>query len=242
MKRKSSKASLFALMLILGVLVAVQFRILRTGFKYVKIQDIDYLYTQIESEKAEIEQIKKTKLEIENKVNEYENSENYFELEKTLKKNLDEIIKFAGLSRVRGEGIIVIISDGDRELLNNENPNNVLVHDLDIKKIITDLRNAGAEAISINGQRILFGKSIVHCTGPTIKVNNSVFAQPFIIKAIGNRTYLESAINAPGRYGNILRDWGLFVEVNTSVSIVIPKYSELIYSNYTHDDKGSEEK
>ena len=232
MKRKTSKLSMFFLMLILGILVSVQYRILGTGFKYIEIQDIDFLYSQIENQKAEIKQIAELKEETLKKISEYENTKNYIEIEKTLKKNLDEVSLFAGLTKVRGEGIIVIISDGERELLTNENPNNVLVHDLDISKIITDLRNAGAEAISINNQRIIFNKSLITCNGPTIKVNNTVFAQPFIIKAIGNRSYLESAINAPGRYGNVLKEWGLFVEVNTSISLVIPKYGELIYSNY----------
>jgi uncharacterized protein YlxW (UPF0749 family) len=113
-----------------------------------------------------------------------------------------------------------------------------MVHDVDIRNIVDDLRNAGAEAISINGQRIIFGQTKIYCTGPTVKINDDVFSQPFIMKAIGDRYHMEAAVNAPGQYGHTLRQWGIFVEVNTSVNIEIPAYTgnkRLIYAEEVKD-------
>lgn len=232
MKRRTSRLSLFFLTFLLGLLIVYQIRLVNNGYKYVMIQDLDNLYDEIASEKAQLAQLKGLIIEKQKKVDEYSAVEGHESLQTSLEYELDKVKKLAGLSEVEGQGVIVIISDGDRELLEDENPNNVLVHDKDIRNIITDLRNAGAEAISINDQRVVFGKSKIYCNGPTIKVDGNYYAQPFIIKAIGDRSFLESSINAPGQSGNILKSWGVFVEVNTSVSIDIPAYAGNLDSKY----------
>lgn len=232
MKRISSKASMFFLMFLLGLLLVYQFKSLQSGYKYVMIQDLDNLYYEIANEKAQIEQYKVSIQEKQNKIAEYSKVDDLRQVEESLNEELENVKKLAGLTPVYGQGVIIIISDGDRELLENEDPNNVMVHDIDIRNIITDLRNAGAEAISINGQRVVFGRSKIYCNGPTIKVDGNYYAQPFVIKAIGDKTYLESSINAPGQYGNVLKQWGIFVEINTSVSIDIAAYGGNLESIY----------
>lgn len=89
-----------------------------------------------------------------------------------------------------------------------------------------------ALAIAINGQRVVFNKSNIQCTGPTIKINDQVFAPPYIIEAVGDRKFLESAINAPGSFSESLRSWGVFVEVNTSISVTIPAYEGFVSYEY----------
>lgn len=60
--------------------------------------------------------------------------------------------------------------------------------------LLNHLNSAGAEAISINNQRIVYDSYIVNINNEFIRVNGNVIASPYIIKAIGNATYLESAI------------------------------------------------
>ena len=58
-------------------------------------------------------------------------------------------------------------------------------------------------------------------------MNNRVYAQPFIIRAIGEGKTLEAALVAPGSYGQFLKDLvGLYVEIDTGMNIQIPKFSE----------------
>ena len=60
-----------------------------------------------------------------------------------------------------------------------------IIHDEDLLRVLNELCAAGAEAISINDQRIV-ATTEVRCAGPTVSVNNVRSAPPYVIKAIGN--------------------------------------------------------
>jgi uncharacterized protein YlxW (UPF0749 family) len=238
MNRKEKVTSV--LLLVLTLLLVLQYKVFQVGEKYVGISDIARLQNELDKAEAELE-ILKEQVDTKEKdialVSYGEKSESVEDLLEETKVTLEAI---SGFTDVTGEGVIVIVTDGDRELLDNENPNNLMVHDVDIRNIVDDLRNSGAEAISINGQRIIFGQTKIYCTGPTVKINDDVFSQPFIIKAIGDRYFMEAAVNAPGQYGYVLRQWGIFVEVNTSVNIEIPAYTGSRQLLYAEEVKESE--
>lgn len=151
--------------------------------------------------------------------------------EKVLKEELEYYQMQAGLLDVQGEGVVVLMADSGRTLGEFQNINEFLIHDLDVYHMVSDLRNAGAEAISINDERFLFNHSKVICNGATIWVNGQVFSQPFIIKAIGPRKALQATINVQGSYADSLRQKGVQIEANTSVLIEIPAY----HGNYETD-------
>ena len=81
----------------------------------------------------------------------------------------------------------------------NDDPNRYVIHYENLLYIVNDLRNAGAEGISINGQRIVVSSEI-RCVGNVIMVNTTRLAPPFEISAIGNPTALEEAINSSSTY------------------------------------------
>lgn len=231
-----SKSSLrmFILAFVLGILFSMQVKILSKGIKYVPLENIKEITLEIKKEKAEVEQLKKALKTSNETIELYANASDvdYSELISDLKKKRDQLEIFLNYTDVEGTGVIVIIDDADRELLEYEDPNYLLVHDSQIAAIIDDLRNAGAEAISVNGERIVFNNSEIICVGPTVKINGEQMAPPYIIRAIGNRKYLEAAINAPDTTSEYLRLWGIFVEVNTSISVEIDKYEYPIINNY----------
>jgi len=236
MKRKQRITSV--LITVLVILLVLQYKVFQISGKYVGLSDIARLQNELSKEKAELEVIKEQVSTQQQNIDSLSTGANQEQVENLLFDTKNTLMTVSGLTDVTGEGIIVIITDGERELLDNENPNNLMVHDVDIRNIVDDLRNTGAEAISINGQRIIFGQTKIYCTGPTVKINDDVFSQPFIIKAIGDRYYLEAAVNAPGQYGYTLRQWGIFVEVNTSVNIEIPAYTgsrRLLYAEEVKD-------
>lgn len=234
MKGHLNKVTIFVLMLLFGFLVIMQMKALNMGAKHVLLNDIKTIQNNIQSEtnsiamlNAEIEQLK-------SKIGRYESSgANAEEIVNTMLTDIQSYKVFSGMTALEGQGVIVIIDDAQRALIPEEDPNNLIVHDADIQTIVNDLRNAGAEAISINGERFLMGHTRIVCNGPTITINEKQYAQPFIIKAIGNRKHLEAAVNAPGSYGTLLRDWGIFIEVNTTVSLRIPEYSNKIAFVYS---------
>lgn len=150
--------------------------------------------------------------------------------EQTLNQLLEEERKnfrlLAGYVALEGEGVVILMSDSQRVRGEFQSINELIIHDEDVYQIIWELRNAGAEAISINDERFLFHYSKVTCNGPTIRVNNRLYSQPFIIKAIGPRKALQAAVNVYGSYADSLRQKGVFIEANTSVIVEIPAYKE----------------
>ena len=238
MNRSNQKSVFFVLMLLLGMLMVFQFKTLESGVKYLSIKDMYAYSIELESHKSEIELLDQQLKELQAQVDAYSlaKEDDQIDYEAFLKSELEMVKMTAGLTRVEGPGVVILVTDGTRELNADENPNNLLVHDLDIRAMVDDLRNAGAEAIAINGQRVVFNKSQIVCTGPTIKINDQVFAPPYVIEAIGDRKFLESSINAPGSFSENLRSWGVFVEVNTSISITIPAYEGFVSYNFINEN------
>ena len=118
---------------------------------------------------------------------------------KELQEEIEQANDLLGLTELKGKGIILTLRDSDitspKEL--GLGINKALVHDEDLRQIINDIKNSGAEAISINGQRIVSNTAIT-CAGAIITVNGVKLSSPFEIKAIGD-VYSLSAITRPRR-------------------------------------------
>ena len=125
---------------------------------------------------------------------------------------------------VEGEGVIITMNDSSDISKNGENQNLYVIHDDDILRVINELRAAGAEAISINGQR-LTATSEIRCAGPTLSVNNVRSAAPFEISAIGDKKNLTNAIKMRGGVEETLSVWGIELEIQTVDKILIPAYT-----------------
>lgn len=130
----------------------------------------------------------------------------------------------AGAVAVKGPGVIITIDDGKRDLYGGEDINNLLVHDLDILMIINELKDCGAEAISVNGQRIV-DSTAINCAGWTIRINGRTYARPFTIEAIGDGKKMVSNLLSAHGYGTSLRDWGVIFNIELADEIVIDKYT-----------------
>lgn len=141
---------------------------------------------------------------------------------------LKENNKLLGLTDVTGEGIIVTASDGQANI-STDNVSSYLVHDGDLREIVNELSNAGAEAISINDQRIVNSTCII-CVGNVISINGEKVGSPFIIKAIGNQERLYG-INRPGGYISYMKDY-TSVDIKKSNNISIKKFTGALTQKY----------
>ena len=144
-----------------------------------------------------------------------------------LSKKLQETNTLLGYTEVSGQGLIITLEDADSSTVRG-NAIDYIVHDGDLMEVVNSLKNAGAEAISINEQRIV-GNTAITCAGNIIKVNGEKIGSPFIIKAIGRTEKLKGALTMPGEYLELLKKDGVQVKVETSNNIVISKY-EGIYN------------
>lgn len=133
----------------------------------------------------------------------------------------------ACMTALVGEGVKVILHDSEKVASAAENPNTYIIHDDDLLRVVNELRAAGAEAISINGQR-LTALSEIRCAGPTLSVNNVRSSAPFEICAIGDKKTLNNAITMRGGVADTLNVWGIKVEVKPSEEIYIPPYKKKI--------------
>ena len=143
--------------------------------------------------------------------------------------------KILGLSEVTGPGVIVTLSDSKKDISSALDPSSLVVHDLDVLSVINELQNAGAEAISINDQRITPNSGIV-CGGNIIDINGEKVGAPFVIKAIGLPEQL-AALSRPGGYLETLKGYSIGVELKKSNNITIPKYSGTLTYNYAKTSK-----
>ena len=141
--------------------------------------------------------------------------------------------KIIGLDEVTGPGVIITLKDSKLDASSVFDPNSLLIHDGDILAVINELKNAGAEAISINDQRILPTTGII-CGGNIIDINNEKVGTPFVIKAIGLPEQL-AGVNRPGGYVKNLKDKHLDVNLERSNNITIPKYSGVLTYKYAQN-------
>lgn len=137
----------------------------------------------------------------------------------------------ASLVDVEGPGVVLTITDSKTPVKDGENPNLYLIHDEDMLRIVNELRAAGAEAISINDQRLI-GTSEIRCSGPTNTVNGKIFAPPFIIKAIGDTKTLHSSLTMRGGVVESLKYWGIEVKIQDEAHITVPAYDGTMKQNY----------
>ena len=140
----------------------------------------------------------------------------------------------AGLTPLVGPGVIVRLDDSSRKARTGENPNLYLIHDDDLLKVINELRAAGAEALSVNGQR-LTGTSEIRCAGPTLSVNNVRSAPPFEVRAIGDTHALEQALKMRGGVADTLKVWGIELVIETADDVYIPAYKGALTYTYAHE-------
>ena len=179
----------------------------------------DNLYSKSEKKEKELESLR-------------EKASNSGESSKKLSSELEKYNSLLGLTDVEGPGIIITLNDGDSSILKGS-ASNYIVHDGDLLEIVNELKNADAEAISINGQRII-NRTGIECVGNVITVNEEKVGAPFVIKAIGLTSKLYGAIARPMGYAELLEGYGVQVKIEQveKNTIKIPKYDGVYKFEY----------
>lgn len=153
------------------------------------------------------------------------------EIENRIKKNN----ALLGLTEVKGNGVIIRL-DENRDINEDEiiDINSYLVHDGDLIHIVNELFNAGADAISINGKRIV-GTTSILCDGNIIRVNDEIVGVPIEIKAICHPAATYN-LRRKGGYLSLMVSGGVIVEMEERENITIPKYEGVYKYEYIADN------
>lgn len=196
----------FVCILLVAIMFA-QFRVVeKTDIAGIETAREEELRTMISSWKAKYEETAQKVQESIQKINEYKGkAASIEETETLLDAELLQTNMLVGKTDVIGEGVII-------NLIDNANRQ---IEDTDLLNLINELRLAGAEAISINDKRIVNMTEIV-MVNDTILVNEERIVSPYIVKAIGNQTYLSSALSLKNS-GYIDKYTSLGKTVNMSV-------------------------
>ncbi len=148
--------------------------------------------------------------------------------------DLKQLNTLLGYSRLEGQGIIITVKDGDAASVKGF-VSNYWVHDGDLIKIVNLLKSGGAEAISINDERIVFDTAIT-CAGNIVKINDKKIGSPFVIKAIGLPEKLYGTVTVTDDYLKQMEIEGVKIEIEKkdkiTDKIIIEKYNGIHSFNY----------
>lgn len=145
--------------------------------------------------------------------------------------DLEKYKMAAGVVDVRGPGVTVTVDDPlPTEELSGDYSVIMLRYEL-LLSLVNKMKDAGAEAISINGQRIIVTTEI-SLAGDNVNINTVPTAPPYIIKAIGNPETIESTITI--RFGIIeqMKSYGLRINIVKQDEVKIPRYSGILKYRY----------
>ena len=219
---KGKNIMIFTIGIMCFLLVYVTFVQLKT----VGITDVTAIKNMRETElrtalsdwKTKYDEVNKKLEETNVKVNEYKDKvNNNQEASELLQKELNQLNMLVGKTNVTGEGIIVTLTDGTDESYKT-------ISAYDLLHLVNELKLAGAEAISINDERIGSWADIVDVNNSFVVIAGQRVVSPYTIKAIGNQVYLESALITKNGYVDTLKASEKSVTIEKSKNVTINKY------------------
>lgn len=209
--------SIGAIALILTMVIFIQFKTVKeTDITAIETMREAELRTELSNWKAKYDEISAKLEETEDKISNYRNDiENNEKNSKLLDQEYADTEEYLGYTDVQGEGIQVVLDDTEYKQVQSS----------DILSLVNELRLAGAEAISINDERVVSTTEIVNVDTRFVIVNGKRVVAPFTIKAIGDKKYLESAISIKGGYVDEIKAKEITINYSVEDKLTINKFS-----------------
>jgi uncharacterized protein YlxW (UPF0749 family) len=145
--------------------------------------------------------------------------------------DLEKFRMFSGVVDVQGPGVLITINDPVADKYQEDY--SVITNNFDLLLgLVNRLKEAGAEAVSINEQRIS-NNTEISLAGSNININGTPTAPPYFIKAIGNPGTLDGAVNLRGGIIYTMKlKYNLVVDTEMKEKIVIGRYNDVINFKY----------
>lgn len=229
MKNNEATIFIFIASIAIGILISMNI-----SFKNVNVRNFlnAKQYQEALNEKnklfSELSNLKEKYNDYHGKLGKYEDTlKNEKEIREELEKEIFQNKLQLGTIAVQGPGLRIVLNDADKELFQGgtyEENQRRLIHNTDLIQVINDLKNAGAEAIALNGQRIT-NLSDVYCDGPLMGVNNGVkLVAPFYIDVIGDKASIKEYMLKNDNYLQILIFRKIYVDIQEKDEVIIPAY------------------
>lgn len=195
MSNKKKQIVLALVFIILGFLLAYQYKQLKEPEKILTIEETQELLQDIELLKREKEVLKETNQKLAQEMKEYEDSaSSTSEITQQMKKELDQTRVLLGLTDTMGPGLVLTLKPTDPTLSGQDFE---YLTDIELVYIINELKFAGAEAVSINNKRITVQTGIKSSSNNSFILINDEKVSPreeIVIEAVGDPEKLSSAV------------------------------------------------
>jgi uncharacterized protein YlxW (UPF0749 family) len=139
-------------------------------------------------------------------------------------RRLRDVQTWAGTTPMAGPGLEIRLSDSHRQARTESDRESLSVHDVDLQLVVNALWAAGAEAVAVNGQRLV-STSPIRAAGETITVNFRPLVPPYKVAAIGadRKDFERSAVAQ--HFRQWVADYGLGFSLRSKKKIVVPAYA-----------------
>ncbi len=208
---------------VLGVLLAVQFRSVNHASGGISIDRAQELTTELKQVNREKEALAQEISDLEFKLNQIKQGQS--EAVTALQNELNKVSMSAGLIRVTGPGIELVLDKPDNTEDIQMPPELMVIQDEYLYSALNELWGAGAEAISINGQRII-ATTEIRQAGSFININLKRVVPPYQILAIGDPEELIKNLEITGGLKETLMDLGIKVSLEKHEELTLPAYVE----------------
>jgi uncharacterized protein YlxW (UPF0749 family) len=130
----------------------------------------------------------------------------------------------AGMTAMAGPGLEVVLADSDRETDDPAEQEALTIQDVDLQLVVNALWAAGAEAMAVNGQRLV-ATSPIRGAGETITVNFRPLAPPYRVRAIGADKEAFEEARVVKRFEGWAEDFDLGFDVRRRSKLEVPAYA-----------------
>jgi uncharacterized protein YlxW (UPF0749 family) len=222
---------------ILGFLLTVQFRSAAT---HLPAREQSRLATVASVERLEQEQreLKDQIAQLRAQIAAAQRASDAVTADTLVSANIDQQRLLAGLIPVRGQGIIVTLDDSTRTVGAADDANNFIIHDYELRDVVSLMWLASAEAVSINEERLV-NVSSIYCVGSTILVNDTRLSPPYEVRAVGDPAVLEQALQNPKNLAKLrarVKSYGIQFKVAPAKDVVTLAYSGKLNIRYARPD------
>ncbi len=235
MKINFSKANItmtISIFIVCIILVAVFFVQIKT-VNQVNETDIENLrqselQEQLSSWKTKYEEVSEELDQTNSKIKEYTTKiEDNEESSELLEEELERSKLILGTTDVTGDGVVIKLEDGEQKVTSS-----------DLIQLVNDLWFAGAEAISVNGVRIVNMTEFVDVAEYIIVKPKQRIVAPYVVKAIGDQTYLTSTLSLKNSgFIDLQNNNGKKVTMEQQRNIKILAYSDTLEAKYMKEVK-----
>ena len=150
-----------------------------------------------------------------------------------VQRQVDALRGPAGFEKVHGPAITVKLSDAPEEEIDRAveegevTADQLVVHQQDIQAVVNALWSGGAEAMTLQKQRVISTTGI-KCVGNTVVLHGVPYAPPYEITAIGDLDALQTALDSSdyiAGYKTYVDAHNLGYEVSTDDDVTLPAYA-----------------